>query len=90
MKTNYFKAFATTITLVFAVATSVITHASEEKTHAILPAYASINGGPCSLVNYCNSSGFQYCTITSGGNIYQIFGKITPWDTICPIILYKN
>lgn len=89
MKINYFKAVSI-MTVLFALGGSLVTYSSEKHALAPVTGYISKFGSPCSINVTCNSSGSVACTAVLGGSSYYAFGKLSPYDTVCDVFLYKK
>jgi len=90
MKTNYFKMIMPIMAILFAIAGSFSSKASENKTDTYVTGYISPQWQQmCSISVGCANSGFQACTATYGGITYQAYGKSSPWDTVCFIFRYQ-
>jgi len=48
-----------------------------------------IGGSPCSISIQCNDLGNVVCTVVYQSNMYQAFGKETPGETSCTVILFR-
>ena len=91
MKINYFKIIIPIVVTLLTIGGSLLSHASEKEVTTYITGYVSTFGHPPCYINVnCTTFGSSYCTATVGGLTYQAFGKLSPWDTVCSIILYRN
>jgi len=96
MKTNYSKIAIQVFAILFAIASSFATTASEKKINAPVLGYfpkSPIIGPPpinrCMFTVLCSDTPGPICTAVYQGNIYQVFGKVQPNDTWCQIVRYR-
>jgi len=92
MKTSLFKIVMPTIAILLAVGGSFASNASEKATSTILPGYIiPLGGSICQNFTTCeNILSPWICTLVYQGIPYQAYGKMSPQDTVCDIILYKG
>jgi len=93
MKTNFFKIVIPAVSIIMAIAGSFASHANVKKAPQILvTGYYNTNPslpGPCLTPIQCSNILGPVCTVVTGGQTFQAWGKEFPDDNICNIVLYR-
>jgi len=91
MKTYLSKIIMPIAAITLAIGGSFVSHASEKSSLVKVTGYFHPNGTPiCVPIKICNTIGFVLCTTVYQGRVYQVFGKVSPNDTVCPVTLFEN
>ena len=88
MKTINFKIFASIITILLVISSSIALQASEQR-EPITCYISPIGQLPCSIPVLCGTVGPMVCTATYQGMVYQGYAKQNPSDTFCPVTCYR-
>lgn len=74
--------------IIFAICSSFVLHASEEKTDLLVPGYIPAPY-PCNISISCSDIVGPICTVVIGGTAFQAFGKEFPADNVCSVVVYR-
>jgi len=93
MKTILKKIIMPLLAVILAIGFSFVSHAQEEKIPQLnVPGYYNTNPSipyPCNIVIICSTTVGPVCIVIISGQAYQAFGKISPTDADCVIILFR-
>lgn len=90
MKTNHFKIITSIITVWIAIGSSLMMYSFENKIATLVTGYIMVPPEMCLPITLCDTSvsSGRICTAVYQGQVYQVYRKISPSDTFCPIICF--